>query len=123
MSHRGLNETERRFAAAPPRRALARIATVADDGQPHVVPVGWSWDAERELFVLGGRDVPRTVRARHVRRRGQAAIVIDGLADGPGWSPWGLVVNGRARVDEAAGAILLQPERVRSWNLESLAQP
>ncbi|WP_153393517.1 pyridoxamine 5'-phosphate oxidase family protein [Ornithinicoccus halotolerans] len=122
MGHRGLNEMERRFAAAPPPRALARIATVTDDGQPHVVPVGWSWDDERQLFVLGGRDVPHTVRARHVRRRGQAAIVIDGLADGPGWSPWGLVVNGRARVDDGEGAILLHPDRVRSWNLESVTE-
>ena len=29
-------------------RRLARLATVGRDGTPHVVPVGWSYNGERD---------------------------------------------------------------------------
>ncbi len=116
-SHEGLSEVEYRFVTDPPPGALARIATVDVDGLPHVVPGGWSWDSRDQVFVLGGREVPSTIRAAHVSRTGLAAITIDGVAtDGP-WAPWALVVRGRAAVDEVRRAIVLHPDRVTSWGL------
>ena len=114
-----LNAAERSFVAHPPR-SLARIATVDQAGMPHVVPGGWSYDEANHELVLGGRDVPATRRAEHVRRSAVAAVVIDGLAHGPGWAPWAFVVRGRARVDEEDGTIKVACDRVTSWGLEGV---
>lgn len=118
MARSTLSETERRWLADPPR-ALARVATVDANGLPHVVPGGWSFDPASSEMVLGGRDVPGTARARHVRASGTAAVVVDGLVPGPAFSPWAFVVRGRARVDEAAGEIRIATESVISWGLEN----
>jgi pyridoxamine 5'-phosphate oxidase family protein len=114
-----LSALERRWLADPPQ-ALARIATVDADGMPHVVPGGWSFDSASEEIILGGRDVPRTQRAVHVRATGRAAVVIDGLAPGPGWSPWAFAIRGRARVDDDLGVIRVALDYVTSWGLESV---
>lgn len=119
MARSDISALERRWLADPPQ-ALARIATVDTDGMPHVVPTGWSFDPATEEIVLGGRDVPRTQRALHVRASGRAAVVIDGLAPGPGWAPWAFVVRGRARVDDDLGVIRIAVDQVTSWGLESV---
>ena len=35
-------------------RQLGRIATVGADGTPHVVPVGWIYNAARDAIEIGG---------------------------------------------------------------------
>jgi pyridoxamine 5'-phosphate oxidase family protein len=35
-------------------RQLGRIATVGADGTPHVVPVGWIYNAARDTIEVGG---------------------------------------------------------------------
>jgi pyridoxamine 5'-phosphate oxidase family protein len=101
------------------RRRLGRIATVGRDGTPHVVPVGWRYDAESDAILVGGRDPASTQKYRDVRRGGRAAIVVDDLASTDPWVPRGIEVRGRA---EALGApdhlIRIRPDRVRSWGLE-----
>ena len=119
MARSELSALERRWLANPPQ-ALARIATVDADGMPHVVPGGWSFDSATEEVILGGRDVPRTQRAAHVRASGRAAVVVDGLAPGPGWSPWAFVIRGQARVDDDLGVIRVALDHVTSWGLESV---
>ncbi|USQ76435.1 pyridoxamine 5'-phosphate oxidase family protein [Ornithinimicrobium cryptoxanthini] len=119
MARSQLSEAERRFLLDPPR-SLARIATVDADGMPHVVPGGWSYDPATQELVLGGRDVPRTVRAAHVRATGRAAVVIDGLASGPGWSPWAFMVRGRARIDDDSATLRLTLDDVTSWGLTAI---
>lgn len=111
-----LSARERRWLADPPH-TLARIATVDAAGLPHVVPTGWSFDPTCDELVLGGRDVPRTRRARHVQATGKAAVVIDGTAPGPQWAPWALHVRGQARVDEDAGTIRVACDDITSWGL------
>lgn len=117
-----LSDLERRFLADPPR-ALAHIATVDARGMPHVVPGGWSFDGDTSELVLGGHDVLHTRRAEHVRASGRVAVVIDGLAPGPGWAPWGFLVRGRARLDEAIGAIRVSCDEITSWGLDAVARP
>ena len=102
MARSEISALERRWLADPPQ-ALARIATVDADGMPHVVPGGWSFDSATEEMILGGRDVPRTQRAVHVRASGRAAVVVDGLAPGPGWSPWAVVIRGRPGLTTTSG--------------------
>jgi pyridoxamine 5'-phosphate oxidase family protein len=117
MTRSILSATELRWLVDPPR-ALARVATVDANGLPHVVPGGWSFDPVSSEMVLGGRDVPSSARARHVRSSGTAAAVVDGLIAGPGFSPWAFMVRGRAHVDEAAGEIRIALDKVTSWGLD-----
>ncbi len=51
-------------------RQLGRLATVGADGMPHVIPVGWSYNAELDSIDVGGRDPARTKRFRDVARNG-----------------------------------------------------
>jgi pyridoxamine 5'-phosphate oxidase family protein len=119
MTRSQLSDVERAWLAAPPP-SLARVATVDPDGMPHVVPCGWSFDPHTEEVVLGGRDVLRTVRAAHVRATGRAAVVVDGLAPGPGWSPWAFVVRGRARIEEGDGTLRVACDQITSWGLPAV---
>jgi pyridoxamine 5'-phosphate oxidase family protein len=100
-------------------RRLARVATVGKDGTPHVVPVGWSYNAEQDTIDIGGHDFARTKKFRDVERSGRAAVVIDDLASTDPWRPRGVEVRGRA---EAIGGerplIRIHPERIVSWGVE-----
>jgi len=66
-------------------RRLGRVATVGKDGTPHVVPVGWSYNADQDSIDVGGRELERTKKYRDVRRSGRAAIVVDDLASTDPW--------------------------------------
>jgi pyridoxamine 5'-phosphate oxidase family protein len=99
---------------------LGRIATVGRDGTPHVVPVGWRFNADLDTIDVGGMNLARTKKFRDVRRTGRASIVIDDLASVDPWQPRGIEVRGRAEaLDEDRPGIRIQPERVISWGLES----
>ncbi len=103
-------------------RRLGRVATVGKDGTPHVVPVGWSYNADQDSIDVGGREFERTKKYRDVKRSGRAAIVVDDFASIDPWRPRGVEVRGRA---EAIGGsrpmIRIRPERIVSWGVDSLA--
>jgi pyridoxamine 5'-phosphate oxidase family protein len=100
-------------------RQLGRLATVGADGAPHVVPVGWIYNAARDTIDVGGHDLERSKKFRDVAHTGRAAIVIDDLASTDPWRPRAIEVRGRA---EAIGLptplIRIHPERIISWGLE-----
>ena len=99
-------------------RRLARLATVGADGTPHVVPVGWSYNAEHDSIDIGGHDLEQTKKYRDVARSGRAAVVIDDLASVTPWRPRGVEVRGRASaVQDPRPLIRVHPGRVRSWGL------
>src|SRR4051795_2069820 len=76
---------------------LGRLATVGADGTPHVVPVGWIYNAVRETIDIGGRELEESKKFRDVVRTGRAAIVIDDLESTDPWRPRGIEVHGRVR--------------------------
>src|SRR5688500_5986801 len=81
-------------------RRLGRIATVGRDGTPHVVPVGWTYNAEQDTIDSGGIELERTKKFRDVRRSGRAAIVIDDIVSVSPWQVRGIEVRGRAETLE-----------------------
>jgi len=100
-------------------RRLGRVATVGKDGTPHVVPVGWSYNADHDTIDVSGRDFARTKKFRDVARSGKAAIVVDDLASVDPWRPRAVAVRGRAEaIEEPRALIRIHPERVVSWGLE-----
>ena len=100
-------------------RRLARIATLGKDGTPHVVPVGFTHNRERDTIDVGGRDFAQTKKFRDVSRSSRAAIVIDDLASTDPWRPRGIEVRGRAEaLTDPLALIRIHPERIVSWGIE-----
>lgn len=102
-------------------RLLGRLATVDAAGQPHVVPVGWSYDESTGAFDISGRDFAATRKYRNVVAHPRAALVIDEVL--PPWRPRCVHVQGRAQAVPAnpgAGEALIRitPEKITSWGLE-----
>jgi pyridoxamine 5'-phosphate oxidase family protein len=104
---------------------LARLATVAPDGQPDVVPVGFEFDGDH-LYV-GGIDPAKTRKYRNVEAgNDKVALVIDDLVSTLPWTPRYLRIYGTAelvqRVGQFGSAPYLQITPARSWsfNLEGL---
>ena len=62
-------------------RHLATLTTLRPDGTPHVVAVGFTWDAEAQLarVITGGA----SRKAAHVRAGSARAVVAQ--VDGPRW--------------------------------------
>jgi pyridoxamine 5'-phosphate oxidase family protein len=101
-------------------RQLGRLATVGADGTPHVVPVGWIYNAARETIDVGGRDLEASKKFRDIARSGRAAIVIDDLESVDPWRPRGVEVRGRAEaITLPTPLIRIHPERIVSWGLDS----
>jgi pyridoxamine 5'-phosphate oxidase family protein len=100
-------------------RQLGRLATVGADGTPHVVPVGWIYNAARDTIDIGGHELEGTKKFRDVARTGRAAIVIDDLASTDPWRPRAVEVRGRAEaIALPTPLIRIHPERIVSWGLE-----
>jgi pyridoxamine 5'-phosphate oxidase family protein len=110
-------ETELRYLTGG--RQLGRIATVGSDGTPHVVPVGWIYNAASDTVDISGHELERTKKFRDVARTGRAAIVIDDLESVDPWRPRGVEVRGRAEaIAMPTPLIRIHPERIISWGFE-----
>jgi pyridoxamine 5'-phosphate oxidase family protein len=96
---------------------LARIATVSDDRQPDVVPVGFEFDGT--YINIGGYQPAKTRRHHNVLAGNRKiALVIDDLASTQPWSPRFLRVYGTAEVVDGDEPYLrVTPEISWSWNL------
>ncbi|QCB94801.1 PPOX class F420-dependent oxidoreductase [Cellulomonas shaoxiangyii] len=109
-------------------QSLARLATVAPDRQPDVVPVAFEYDGQD--FWVGGVDasVTRTRKFRNVSRGGQqVALVIDDLLSLDPFVARGIRVYGRAEGPLERTGMLgtgyflrITPEESWSWNLDAL---
>lgn len=78
-------------------RHLASLTTVRRDGTPHVVPVGFTYDAEARIArVITSGD---SVKARNAGRSGAVAAICQ--VDGARW----LTVSGPIRVDRDPAVI------------------
>jgi pyridoxamine 5'-phosphate oxidase family protein len=110
--------TERELQYLTGGRLLGRIATVGADGTPHVVPVGWIYNAARDTIDVGGHELEQSKKFRDVARSGRAAIVIDDLESTDPWRPRGVEVRGRAEaIALPTPLISIHPQRIVSWGL------
>lgn len=99
-------------------RQLGRIATVGADGTPHVVPVGWIYNAATDTIDISGYELERSKKFRDVARSGRAAIVIDDLESVDPWRPRAIEVRGRGEaIALPTPLIRIHPERIVSWGL------
>jgi pyridoxamine 5'-phosphate oxidase family protein len=101
-------------------RQLGRLATVGADGTPHVVPVGWIYNAARDTIDIGGNELAQTKKFRDIERSGRAAIVVDDVASTDPWHVRGIEVRGRGEaIAMPTPLIRIHPERIVSWGLEA----
>ncbi len=106
---------------------LGRLATVDAKGSPHVVPVGFRYNATLGVVDIGGHNLGKSKKFRDARDTGRAAFVVDDVL--PPWKARGVEVRGRAEVFEEGGRevgegfgeelIRLHPERIVGWGLDS----
>src|SRR6059058_1034052 len=80
---------------------LGRIATVGADGQPHVVPTSFRYNADEDAIDVAGMRMSQTKKTRDVRRTGLASIVVDDVL--PPWQPRMIEIRGRAEVVDTGG--------------------
>jgi len=104
---------------------LGRIATVGRDGQPHVVPTSFHYNAEHDAIDVGGLRMSQTKKFRDVERTGRASIVIDDVQ--PPWKPRMIEIRGRAEALPTGGKVFgdnfedaivrIYPERIVSFGI------
>jgi pyridoxamine 5'-phosphate oxidase family protein len=105
---------------------LGRIATVGPDGQPHVVPTSFSYNAEHDAIDVGGLRMGQTKKVRDIQLTGRASIVIDDVL--PEWQPRMMEIRGTAEVFSSGGKALgermddtfvrIHPTRIISFGVE-----
>jgi len=89
-------------------RHLATLTTLRRDGSPHVVPVGFSFDADAGLVrIITFAD---SVKARNAARRGRAAV---SQVDGGRWLTLEGPVALRSDPDSVAAAVAGYASRYR----------
>ncbi len=107
---------------------LGRIATVSPKGQPHVVPVGFRYNADQDTIDVAGHDFAKRKKFRDALRNPRVAIVIDDIASVNPWLVRGLEIRGKAQVLMTGGNEIMhgfdsamfriQPKRIVSWGIE-----
>jgi pyridoxamine 5'-phosphate oxidase family protein len=106
---------------------LGRIATVGPDGQPHVVPTSFRYNAELDAIDVGGLRMSQTKKLRDVQRTGRASIVVDDVL--PPWQPRMIEVRGTAEVVPSGGKafgerfedtiVRIRPTRIVAFGIDS----
>ena len=106
------SEREKAFIRSHP---LGRLATITSDGSPTVVPVTAELSEDVTLAVTGFQ-VTQSVKWRNLARDPRFAYVLD---EGIGESAMGLLVRGHARLVQDHELIVLVPDHLVSWGIES----
>jgi pyridoxamine 5'-phosphate oxidase family protein len=108
---------------------LGRLATVGADGKPHVVPVGYRYDAEADAIDIGGLPgMQQSKKWRDLQANPALALVVDDLASIDPWRPRGVEIRGRAELHPEGGERLgrgfgpawlrIAAERIVAWGIE-----
>jgi pyridoxamine 5'-phosphate oxidase family protein len=101
-------------------RRLGRLATADADGRPHVVPVGWSYNADLGTIDISGRSFAGTKKFRNAHANPHAAFVVDDVL--PPWRPRCVTVQGSAETrdasEEGQAMIRIRPSKIISWGLD-----
>ena len=111
---------------------LGRLATVSEQGEPHVVPVSFRYHPEHDSIDIGGHTIVSTKKYRDAIHYGRVAFVVDDRL--PPWKPRmlevrgtveGLPEGGKEMREAFAPEILrITPTRIVSFGLNSeIVQP
>lgn len=106
---------------------ICRLATIGRDGQPHVVPLRFRYNADLDVIELGGGDFGKSKKFRDMLRNPAVALVVDDLTPPPA-KPRGIEVRGRAEVFFTGGDniwprvdpeyVQVTPTYIASWGID-----
>ena len=106
---------------------LGRLATINEAGEPHVAPVGFTYNAELDTIDIGGHNMGKSKKFRDATKQGRVAFVIDDVL--PPWEPRGVEIRGRAETYTTGGQsvnanfgaeiIRIFPNRIVGWGLDT----
>ncbi|HLO32712.1 MAG TPA: PPOX class F420-dependent oxidoreductase [Anaerolineales bacterium] len=109
---------------------LGRLATVDSDGNPHVVPVGFRYNAETDTIDIGGHGFKESRKWRDVARHPRIAFVVDDVL--PPWQPRSIIVQADAELLDSGGEqfghgfapeiMRLQPVKIIAWGIDPQRQ-
>jgi pyridoxamine 5'-phosphate oxidase family protein len=104
---------------------LGRLATVGQDGMPHVVPVAFRCNPDADCIDIGGHDFAKRKEFPDIQGTGVAALVVDGVLSP--WQPRAVGVRGQAFTLNSGGKainegfddpiIRITPSRIVAWDL------
>lgn len=107
---------------------FARLATVGPEG-PHVVPVGFTLNAELGTLDISGRELATSRKFRDATDDPRVALIVDDVPSGSPPAPRGLEIRGRAEVLRTGGRIVdpgcddalirVWPARVAAWGIDA----
>ena len=110
-------------------QGLARLATVGPDGQPHVVPVTFTFNAEEDAIDVGGINFGETKKWRDARQNPLVTFLLDDVLRDPRRAR-AIEVRGRAEALTSGGGkinprfpnfaeefLRIRPTRILSWGL------
>src|SRR2546421_4021694 len=85
---------------------LGRLATVSQNGEPHVVPVSFRYNPEQDSIDIGGHAFATRKKYRDALANPRVAFVVDDLASVDPWRPRGIEVRGPVEVLGEGGEAL-----------------
>jgi PPOX class probable F420-dependent enzyme len=119
------SEVRRRFRSG----RVARLATVAADGSPRIVPVCFELDGNTVVTAVDAKPKSTTALARldNIRAHPRVSLVVDEYDDDDWARLWWVRADGSARVAESgadlARAIELLTGKYRQYRAAPLAGP
>lgn len=107
---------------------LGRLATVGRDGQPHVIPVTFVYNADEEAIDVGGIAFGQGKKWRDAKSHPKVTFLVD---ESTGKSARAVEIRGTAEAHETGGEsinpkfpnfapefIRIRPSRIVSWGVE-----
>jgi pyridoxamine 5'-phosphate oxidase family protein len=111
-------------------QGLARLATVGPDGQPHVVPVTFTFNADEDTIDVGGVNFGTSKKWRDAQQNPRVTFLLDDVLRDPRRAR-AIEVRGRADALTSGGSAInprfpnfaeeflrIRPTRIVSWGLE-----
>ena len=112
------------------RQRLGRLATVDANGNPHVVPVGFRYNAETDTIDIGGHGIAQSRKWPDVGRHPRVAFVVDDVL--PPWQPRSIIIQAEAELLDSGGEefglgfdpqiIRLHPVKLIAWGIDTERQ-
>ena len=112
------------------QQALGRVATVGPDGQPHVTPVTFQFNADLDTIDVGGIFWGGTKKWRDAQQNPKVTLLVDDVIPEPRQAR-ALEVRGEAELHETGGNEInsrfpnfapqffrIRPARIVSWGLD-----
>jgi len=111
-------------------QTLARIATVGPDGQPHITPVTFTFNAEEDAIDVGGMFYGGTKKWRDAQGNPNVTLLVDDVRSNPRRAR-AIEIRGQAELQETGGDKInprfsnfapeffrIRPRRIVSWGIE-----